>query len=94
MAQPRLRLILFDQGEGKGKLDKTIGLKTVRISSREAMKDSYMHHDSSTTSSIGNQNLRYLPRQVSENDPHNELASIRVVGLISHCPCALASSSV
>ena len=75
-------------------LDKTIGLKTVRISSGWTIKDSYIHHDSSTTSPIGDQNLRYLPRNDSEND---ELASIRVgvnrVGSISHCSCVLASRS-
>jgi hypothetical protein len=82
----------------KGMLDKTIALKTVRISSKQAMKESYIHHDRAITSSIGDQNLRYLPRNDSESDPHDELASIRVgidgVGSISHCPCVLASSSV
>jgi hypothetical protein len=36
------------------KLDKTIGLKTVRISLRLTMKDSYIHRDSSTDDSIRN----------------------------------------
>ena len=71
------------------RFDKTIGLKTVRISSRQTMKNSYIHHDSSTHSSIGDQNLRYLPRHDSENDPYDELASVRAgvsgVGSISHC---------
>jgi hypothetical protein len=36
------------------------------------MKNSYIHHDSSTHSSIGDQNLRYLPRNDSENDSQLE----------------------
>ena len=47
--------IVFDRGEGR-KLDKTIGLKTVRISSKQAMKDSYIHHDRAITSSLGGLN--------------------------------------
>ena len=81
---------MFDRGE-EGKLDKTIELKTVRISSRLAMEDSYIHQERDS-------DLRYLPRNDSENNPHDELASVRAgvnrVGSISHCSCVLASRSV
>src|SRR2546429_9343020 len=49
----------FSKRTGR-KLDKTIGLKTVRISSRLAMEDSYIHH-------VGDSNIRYLPRNDSGN---------------------------
>jgi hypothetical protein len=51
---------LFQQ-EYRRKLDKTIGLKTVSLSLRLTIEDSYIHQDRDS-------NLRYLPGNDSGND--------------------------
>ena len=54
----------FRPRRGK-KLDKTIGFKTVTLSSRLTMEDSYIHH-------VGDSNLRYLPGNDLASDPQLE----------------------
>jgi hypothetical protein len=57
-------LVALSLGFGKGtgrKLEKTIGLKTVSLSLRLTIEDSYIHQDRDS-------NLRYLPGNDSGND--------------------------